>query len=221
MDNVGVMASPVKARQYTSALRQERAQLTRRAVLDAARRSFADHGYVATTVARIAAGAGVHVDTVYAAVGTKPAVFRLLLETAISGGTDAVDPVDREYVAQIREAGTARAKLEIYATAVTAINERLAPLHSVMAVAAGHAPELAAMRDEIARRRADNMRLFASDLAATGELAPGTDLDAVADVVWATSGTDFFAMLVTQRGWTTDRYRAWLGDAWRRLFLTG
>lgn len=214
------MTPPVKERPYRSAVREERARRTRQAVLDAAHRLFVEDGYVATTVARIAAEAGVNVDTIYAAVGTKPAVFRLLLETALSGTSEVVPAEERDYVKQIRQASTATAKLEIYASAVRAINERLAPLHQVMAVAAAHANELAVMRHEIAERRAANMRLFAQDLAATGDLAPGTSIDTVADVVWATSGPDFFVLLVGERGWTAAAYQAWLAASWRRLFLS-
>lgn len=213
------MTAPVKGRQYSSAVRAERARRTRQAVLDAAQRSFVQHGYVATTVTRIAADAGVNVDTIYTAIGTKPAVFRLLLETAISGTTDVVEAQERDYVEQIRQASTATAKLEIYAAAVRAINERLAPLHRVMAVAAAHAAELATMRHEIAERRAANMSLFAQDLAETGELVTGTAVETVADVVWATSGPDFFTLLVHERGWTPAAYQEWLAASWRRLFL--
>ncbi|MBV9577670.1 MAG: helix-turn-helix transcriptional regulator [Chloroflexi bacterium] len=63
--------------------RQAAAQLTRRAILDAATRLFTERGYARTTMADIAAGAGVALDTVYASVGRKAALFRLLVEAAI------------------------------------------------------------------------------------------------------------------------------------------
>ncbi|HEU4426082.1 MAG TPA: helix-turn-helix domain-containing protein, partial [Pilimelia sp.] len=78
------MRRPVKSRGYRSPLREEQARRTRHAILDAARRLFGQRGYAGTTVAQIAAESGVAVDTVYAAAGPKPVLFRLLLETAIS-----------------------------------------------------------------------------------------------------------------------------------------
>lgn len=215
------MPKRVKARRYQSPMRQQRALQTRRAVLRAAHRLFVERGYAATTVAAIAAEAKVAVDTVYAAAGPKPALFRLLLESAISGTDEAVPAERRDYVRRIRAEPTARGKIEIYAAAVRAIGERMAPLLLALRDAAAREPALAAMRDEIAQRRARNMRLFAEDLAATGGLRSGLDPSEVADVVWATNAAEFYALLVTERGWAPTRFEHWLADTWCRLFLDG
>ena len=171
------MSESVKPRAYRSSVREEQARRTRLAILDAARLLFTEQGYAATTIAQIAARAGVAVDTVYAAVGTKPVLTRLLMETAISGSDQAVPAEERDYVRRIRAAGTASEKIRIYATAVTEVNARLAPLHLVLRDAAAQAPELGELWTEIAARRAGNMRLFAQDLAVTGELRPGLDVE--------------------------------------------
>ncbi|MDP4501310.1 hypothetical protein [Nonomuraea turcica] len=71
----------------------------------------------------------------------------------------------------------------------------------------------------IAQRRAANMRLFAQDLAATGDLRDDLDLDQIADVVWSTSSAEFYGLLVLERGWTPDAFQQWLADTWRRLFF--
>lgn len=60
---------------YHSELRQEQAAATRQSILDAARGLFVERGYARTTVADIAAAARVAVPTVYASVGTKPAIL--------------------------------------------------------------------------------------------------------------------------------------------------
>ena len=213
------MSDPVKPRRYRSSLREEQAQRTRLAILGAARQVFAEHGYAATTIAQIAATAGVAVDTVYASVGTKPVLMRLLIETAISGIDKAVPAEQRDYVQQVKAAVTAQEKIRIYAAAVTDINRRMAPLQLVLRGAAATAPELAEMRDEISARRAANMRLFARDLAATGELRPDLDVDEVADVVWSMNSAEYFTLLVRERGWHPDKFAAWLAEAWCRLFL--
>jgi AcrR family transcriptional regulator len=213
------MSDPVKPRRYRSSLREEQARRTRQAILGAARQVFAEQGYAATTIAQIAATAGVAVDTVYASVGTKPVLMRLLIETAISGIDKAVPAEQRDYVQQVKAAVTAQDKIRIYAAAVTDINRRMAPLQLVLRGAAATTPELAEMRDEISARRAANMRLFARDLAATGELRPDLDVDEVADVVWSMNSAEYFTLLVRERGWDPDRFAAWLAEAWCRLFL--
>jgi AcrR family transcriptional regulator len=219
---VALVGDDVKApgrRRYTSALRTEQAAATRRAVLSAARDLFAEKGYAATSVAAIAARAEVAVDTVYAAVGRKPVILRQLLETAISGTDDEVPAVEREYVRRVRDASSAAEKMAIYASAVAAIGVRMAPVHLALAEAGQTDPECAALRAEIDARRAANMRLFAADLRATGELRADLTDDEVADVVWSMNAAEYRALLVRGRGWSAERFGTWLADAWTRLLL--
>lgn len=206
-------------RAYDSSRRRAAASRTRGGILDAARRLFAERGYTATTVAAIAAAAGVALDTVYAAVGPKPALFRLLIETAVSGEDHAVPAQERDYVRAIRAEPDPTRKLAIFAAATVRIQGRMAPLLTVLREAAPAAPDLAALWHEIGQRRAANMRLLAQDLADAGGLAPGLSVDAAADVIWATNATEFYALLVLERGWASDRFEYWLADTWRRLLL--
>ncbi|MDQ1738876.1 MAG: hypothetical protein QOE53_528, partial [Pseudonocardiales bacterium] len=154
------MADEVKAstaRRYRSARRTEQAAGTRRRILAAAQALFTEHGYTATSVAQIAARAEVAVDTLYAAVGRKPALLRELLETALSGTDQAVPAEQRDYVLRIRAARTAAEKIACYAAAVTRIGPRMAPIHRALAEAALRDPDCAALKQEISARRVANM----------------------------------------------------------------
>lgn len=71
--------APAPRRRYRSRLREERAADTRRRITLAAGELFAAHGFAGTTVAGIAARAGVSEATVYATFGTKGAVARAIL----------------------------------------------------------------------------------------------------------------------------------------------
>jgi AcrR family transcriptional regulator len=206
-------------RRYSSAVRAEQAAATRRAVLRAARELFSERGYASTSVAAIAGRAGVAVDTVYAAVGRKPVLLRELVETSLSGADRAVPAEERDYVRQVRAAATARQKIEIYAAAVADIGVRMAPIHRALAEASVADAGCAALRAEISARRATNMRLFAADLRGTGDLrADLTDVE-VADVVWSMNSAEYWSLLVVERGWSAERFGAWLADAWTRLLL--
>jgi AcrR family transcriptional regulator len=167
----------------------------------------------------IAQAAGVALDTVYATVGRKPALFRLLVEMAISGQKEPVPAEERDYVRTIRAEPDAGKKLELYAAALRAIHARLAPLFLVLQTAAPLDPELKALWNEISERRAANMRSFAKDLKATGRLREGLSLNIVADVVWSMNSPEFYLLLVEQRGWSPEQFQAWLADAWKRLLL--
>ena len=73
-------------RHYDSSNRKQAAQTRRLAVLNAARRRFLKDGYAATTVASIAADAGVSVETLSKAFGGKPGLVRALGEAGRAGG---------------------------------------------------------------------------------------------------------------------------------------
>jgi AcrR family transcriptional regulator len=210
------MPGPVK-RRYDATSRREAAARTRAAILDAARELFAERGYAATPMTAVADRAGVALDTVYASAGRKPELARLLIETAISGTDRAVPAEQRDYVQAIQAAPDARAKIALYAAAITAIAPRMALVLGIIRQAVPGEPELAALWTEIAERRAANMRRFVADLAAVAPLR--LDLAQAADIVWATNATELYDLLVGQRGWTPQRYQHFLTDTWSRLLL--
>ena len=168
---MSAMQSHVK-RRYDATKRKQAAAANRRAILDAALELFSTRGYTATSMAAIAARADVALDTVYASVGRKPELARLLIETAISGTTQAVSAEDRDYVQAIRAAPDAGTKIDIYASAMRVIAGRLAPVLAILQQAASAAPELTVLWREVSERRATNMHRFVEDLAASLPCAP-------------------------------------------------
>jgi AcrR family transcriptional regulator len=217
--NIAIMdavSSPVK-RRYDASKRRQAADRTRQAILDAALELFTSRGYVATPMTVIAQRAGVALDTVYASVGRKPELARLLIETAISGASQAVPAEERDYVRAIRAAPDADTKIAVYASAMRVIAGRLAPVLSIIAQAAPVEPELAALWRQITDRRAANMRRFADDLAAVAPLR--VDAGEAADIIWATNAPELYQLLVHQRGWSPQRYERFLADTWRRLLI--
>lgn len=214
-----IHVEPSVKRRYDASKRREAAARTRQAILDAALELFTVRGYTATPMTAIAERAGVALDTVYAAAGRKPELARLLIETAISGTTQAIPAEERDYVQAIRAAADAETKIAIYASAMRAIAGRLAPVLSIIQQAASAEPELAVHWRQIAERRAANMRRFVTDLAAFAALR--VDPGEAADIVWATNAPELYQLLVGQRGWSPERYEQFLADTWRRLLLAG
>lgn len=213
------MINTKPTRSYQSGIRTRGATATRDVILATARRLFLKQGYSKTTMQDIAITAGIALDTIYASVGPKPALFRLVVETAISGGNNAVAAENRDYVVAIRAEPTALGKLTIYAEALIDIHRRLAPVFRVLEVASLAEPDLKALWEEIAERRASNMRLFAKDLADTGEVRKELSLNTVADIIWSMNSPQFYILLVDQRHWSPQDYASWLADAWQRLLL--
>src|SRR5664279_2427149 len=214
-----VKAQRANRRSYHSPRRVEQAAATRRAVLLAARELFVSNGYSATTIADIAERAQVSLDTIYATVGRKPALLRELVETAISGTDQAIPADQRDYVRRISAAPTAVDKITIYAHAITGIQQRMAPVFLALRDAATTDRECASLWAEIAERRATNMRTFAAELRATGELRGDLSDDQVADIIWSMNAAEYWVLLVRERSWSPDQFAQWLTDAWTRVLL--
>jgi AcrR family transcriptional regulator len=219
MNIPNVKRSRVK-RRYDATSRQQAAASTRASTLEAARRLFIAQGYARTTMADIAHAAEIALDTIYATIGTKQVLLQTLIEAAISGTDHAVPAEERDYVRAIHAEPTARGKLAVYARALRAIHERLTPLMRVLKEAATADEELATLWKSIAERRASNMRRFAAELAATGQLRSDVDVDEAADVIWATNAPEFYLLLVGDRGWSPETFEAWLIRAWTRLLIS-
>ena len=212
------MPRPVKSRAYDNSRRRGASDERRERILAASRELFVERGYPRTTMSAISERAGVALDTVYVLVGRKPALFRLLIETAISGADEAIPAAERDYVRAIRAEPSATGKLALYADTLPAIQARLAPLVAVLQAAAAAEPELDQLWSEVSERRASNMRRLAAELAETGHLL--VPLEEAADVIWATNSPELYLLLVHQRGWAPERYRDWLLASWQRLLLT-
>jgi AcrR family transcriptional regulator len=177
-------------------------------------------GYAATTVADVARAAGVAVDTVYATIGTKPALLQQVLETSLSGTDEVVPAAQRDYVAKVRAATSARAKITAYVDGLVAVLARLAPVYLALRDAGASDTESAASWRAIADRRARNMRDFAADLRSTGELRDDLSDDEVADIVWSMNGPEYWVLLVGERRWSHRRFAEHLVDSWSRIFVT-
>src|SRR5215204_7329069 len=97
------MAQRVKPRSYNSSRRREQAAATRRDILGAAQRLFEQQGYAVTTMAAIAAEAGVALKTVYLAFETKSGVLRALWNLRLRGGRDEVPIAQQQWYREVVE----------------------------------------------------------------------------------------------------------------------
>lgn len=206
-------------RSYDNAGRRARSEETRTRILDVARELMTTQGYRATTIAAVARGADVHVDTVYELVGRKPALLRELIERAISGRDGPVPPEQRAYVQAMAAEPDPQRKLAVYAGALRDIHDRLAPLLVALRDAATTDAEAKQVWQEISERRARNMRDMIRGLGPAGTLRAGLSVDEAADIVWATASAEVHILLVRERGWSPARYEAWLADTWTRTLL--
>src|SRR5450756_3045609 len=102
--NVDRLNMDVKRRPYRSAARVEQAQQTRRRIVAAASRLFVQRGYASTSVADIAAEAGVVSRTIYRDFPNKRALLDQAIGVAIGGDDAPVMLRDRNWFRQTVEA---------------------------------------------------------------------------------------------------------------------
>lgn len=213
------MDEPVKKRSYQATGRRAASAATRQRIVDAGRELILMRGYRATTIADIAARAGVNIDTIYQLVGRKPVLLRELIEQAISGQDHAVTAEDRSHVQAMRAEPDPVVKLSMYARAIRETHERLAPLFVALRDASTTEPEAEQVWREISDRRATNMRRLVGDIGETGALRPDVSIDDAADTVWVMNSPELFVMLTEERGWTPDHYERWLAETLTRQLL--
>lgn len=193
--------------------RERQAAQTRRDILDAARRLFADQGYSRTSVAAVAKQAGVSVQTIYDSVGGKPALVRAL--------NDWID-VEAEVPATAARLGTATSGEEILEVAVSIchhINERCDDIVRALESAATADPALAVVRDEGLRRHRAGVARMCAALDELGELRPGLSADAAAALVAPLTDTPVARTFVHDHGWTWEQWHAWTVETLASLVL--
>jgi len=106
------MPEPVKkTRSYDSSRRLRQAAVTRREILDGAKRLFERRGYSSTTMAAIADEAGVSLKTVYVAFGTKSGVLRALWNVLLRGDDDETPVPQRDWYREVLGEPDARRQL--------------------------------------------------------------------------------------------------------------
>lgn len=212
------MGEHVKRRRYESRLRRERAEATRTAVLDAARRLFTTRGYAATSVQDVAREAGVAIDTLYTAVGRKPELLLAVHDMLLAEADAPLAVEQRRYVKQMRTAETAEAKIRVYANALARLLPRTVPLLEALRTAAERDASCRAAYQEVSNRRARNMRRLVADLRSTGEMREEVSDKAAATLIWSMNSPEYFALL-RDAGVSPRRYASLVHDVWMRTLL--
>lgn len=195
----------VKRRPYTSKARADKAQATRRSIVDAAARLFVERGYAATAIDDIASQAGVTSRTVYLAFPNKRALLDEAIGVALGGDDAPVMVRDRQWFRESLEAAGSEIPA-LFARFTTALHIRAAALLEAAEAGAAADPELALRRDLGHENRRADMRRIAEAIAAK----TGVDAGYATDMLYTLGSSAVYSLLVFQSGWTPARYERWL-----------
>lgn len=206
------MASVVK-RAYVSPRRAEQARQTRRAILDASRRLFAAQGYGATSLAQVADDAGVALKTVQAVFGTKGSLLVQTWHLAIAGDDEAIPVAGRDWFRELLAQPDPVRQLELLAQGSGQVKSRAGDMMEVLREAARADPEIAELWGRFQGEFLQLQTVVVKSLADKGALRDGLSVPEAADLLWSLNHPALYHLLVVERGWSIDRYVAWLGDA--------
>jgi AcrR family transcriptional regulator len=205
-----IMATVKPKRRYDSSGRQAQARRNREAILDAAQQQFLDGGYAATTIAAIAAEAGVSVETIYKAFGGKPGLVRAIYDRGLAGQ----QPVPAFQRADaIRERQTdPRTIMRNWGTLTSEVSSIVSPIERLVRAAAASDPDMAALLKAHHDLREQRARHHARFLKRRGYLREDVTLAQATDILWTCTSDELYDLLVTQRGWSLPRFARFLGD---------
>lgn len=212
------MPEQVKARRrYQSRRRKEQAEQTRRDIVTAAGTLFRERGY-SVPMPVVAAEAGVVVETVYRIFGSKPGLFRAVVDALLAGGPTRaeVGVEERPAIRAVIDEPDPERKVALYAATQPGIHRRAGPLLRALRDAKASDPELQKLWGELEKWRRDGQARFVEHLAQRGVLRRDRSTAEASDIVWTLCSLAVYDLLVVERGWTAELYEAWLATALAR-----
>jgi AcrR family transcriptional regulator len=200
--------------------RKERSRQTRLRMTRAAYQLFTQRGYTSTTMADIAAAAGVAVQTLYFTFHTKAELLQNVYELAVLGEGDPIPPTEQPWYAEMLKAKRLEDALGLLVDNVTTILARAAPLDDFVR-AASFDPDPARVRAHNERLRREGYAQMVEHLGARFGLRQGLQPEQATDLFLVLLGPATYQTLVGDYGWPQERWRSWCAAAIaEQLFAT-
>ena len=200
-------------RSYDASRRREQARARRLAVVQAARDLFERDGFRRTTIAAVAAHAGVSAESVYKGFGSKAALAKAVFDVVIAGDDEPVPVAERPAMQALRDEPDVRRKIAMFVDGLVQRQARSARVQLLIRdgrhVDDSLAPIWAKLNDE----GLTGMTMLGRHLLESGQLRDGIELDEVRDVLWNYLAIDNYERLVLSQGWPLRRYSRWLARA--------
>jgi AcrR family transcriptional regulator len=197
---------------------------TRRRLLTAAKAEFAERGYAAATVIRIAERADVSVQTLYSNWGNKRNLLRAVMESSVTGDDLPLTPGEPPPVfAGILERADAADPGRVVAHLghqYRLLAERAAVGWQTYRDGAAIDPDIAADWRHLNQMRRRAITALISQLPAAA-LRPGLTPAAAGDTAWVIASPETHDQLVRQAGYSYDQLEAWVRDTLGAALLAG
>jgi AcrR family transcriptional regulator len=189
--------------------RAARSRETRRRIIDAALRLFVDEGYMPTTMSAIAREAGVAVQTLYLAFGSKASILSAALDVAIVGDDAPVPLIERPWIQQLRAEEDGHRAVVLMCREVAELFRRVAPLHVAIRAATGDA-DVARLLAHDQQSRYATQRQFVAILADKPGFNAELGEERATDIVYGVLSEAVYLLFCVDRGWSVADWNAWV-----------
>lgn len=204
------MMTDVKSRKTTpGGSRREHARETRRRMVEAAYRLFAERGY-GVSLEAIAELAGVAVQTLYFTFHTKTELLKEVIAFGSAGSTDGLPVPERSWFIELGSVTSARRFIALAVEHGVDIFHRLAPLIPAIQSVALLDTEFDRYWGAVVAARRCGMGQIIQMLAAKGWLREGMSVSTAADIFFVVQSPQTLMSFTQTCGWTLEQYKAWV-----------
>jgi AcrR family transcriptional regulator len=201
----------------TGRARQRRSVLTEQRILGAACELFVADGYAGTTMAAVAARAGVAVQSLYLRFGGKLAILAAALDAAIVGDAAPVPLLEREWFARLCDVADGPTALRLFLDEMERLMTRTYPLYEVLLRIGDEAQAVLASNKA---QRHEGLQAVAEALARKPGFTGGTAAHPATDILYGLVSEENYGLLVAERGWSPSAWRDWVTEILKRALFT-
>lgn len=188
----------------------EQAAATRVKIVQAATALFLRDGFLSTTMAAIAREAGVAVQTLYLSFGSKTAILQATFDAALKGD-ETLGILEQDWYQRALTLDDGREALRTFCTGGTDVVARGSAIFDVIRAASSD-PDVADLLSHNKRLRYDGYAAIVHALASRPGFTTALSEHDALGIVYTVFSEDSYLLLVTEHGWSTERWQAWCVD---------
>ena len=202
-------------RRYDSTGRRAKAAQNGAQIISTAGRLFTENGYERTTIAAIAAAAGVSTATIYAQFQNKLTLVEEWLK-AVTADEENRTATEQDWFLELRAADDFETGLHVFVHGVCGILERVHATYALVREVGRSDPAVKALYKEMSRDRLKGLTLAAGILTGLAPAPPRDSVETLGQFLWAMVSPSLYNSLVTgsaaepedelYRPWTHEQY---------------
>jgi AcrR family transcriptional regulator len=195
-------------RRYRSKLRRQQAEATRSLVVATAARLFATDGYARTTMAKIAAEAGVSAETVQSQ-GPKAALLIAAIEYSAVGVADEENLLDLDVGRALLAIDDREEALDFVVGLQADVHGRTAQLAKAVNAGAHADAALGRYLKDLTASVNRQIERVLTHFGEKGWLRDDVPFDELVETAAVVGSVETYLRMTDQDGWSVDAYRSW------------